>query len=136
VAGDVPPRSRRRQDPPQKRLICLEDEPTRAQLQLLDRSRSTEPVAGEEDRLGPVLDVVLDPVDDALRVHAGRVIRETHRLGHHGVEPLAAELRRAELVELVVKPGRVHQLNLPDPVRPQRRRGCRAAGNGRDVKAL
>lgn len=87
MAGDVPPRSRRRQDPPQKRLICLEDEPTRAQLQLLDRSRGTEPVAGEEDRLGPVLDVVLDPVDDALRVHAGRVIREPTALVTTGSNP-------------------------------------------------
>jgi hypothetical protein len=136
VAGDVPTRARRREDPPQQCLVGLEDEPTRAQLQLLDRSGGTEPVAGEEDRLGPVLDVVLDPVDDALRVDAGRVIRETHRLGHHGVEPLAAEVRRAELVELVVESGRVHQLNLPDPVRPQCRRSCRAAGNGRDVEAL
>src|SRR6266566_379915 len=93
VAGDVPPRARRRQDPPQQRLVGLEYEPTRAQLQLLHRSRGTEPVAGEEDRLGPVLDVVLNPVDDALRVDAGRVTGETHRLGHYGVEPLAAEVR-------------------------------------------
>jgi hypothetical protein len=80
-------------------------EPTCPQVQLFDGSSGTDPVAGEKDRLDPVLDVALDPVDDALRVDAGRVIAETHRLGHHGVEPLAAEVRRAELVELVVKPG-------------------------------
>ena len=94
------------------------------------------PLPREEYRLGPVLNVVLDPVDDALRFDAGRVIRDSRRLGHRGVEPLAAEVRRAELVELVVEPGRVHHLNLPDPVPPQRHRGGRAAGNGRDVKAL
>jgi len=67
VAGDVPPSARRRQDPPQECLIGLKDEPTRAQLQLLDGSNGTEPVAGEEDRL----DVVLHPLDDVLRVDAG-----------------------------------------------------------------
>jgi hypothetical protein len=43
-----------------------------------------------------------------------------------GAEPLPAEVRRAELVELVVEPGRVHQLHLPDAVRAQRRRGGRS----------
>ena len=102
MAGDVPALAGRREDPPQQRLVRLEHEPTCAQLQLLDHSRGTEPVAREEYRLGPVLNVVLDPVDDALRFNAGRVIRDSRRLGHRGVEPLAAEVRRAELVELVV----------------------------------
>jgi hypothetical protein len=136
MAGDVPSHARRRQDSPQQRLVGLEDEPTRVQLELLYRSCGTEPVTGKEDRLGPVLDVVLDPVSDVLRFHACRVTGETHRLGHHGVEPLPAEVRAAELVELVVEPGRMHQLDPPDPVRPQGRHGCRAAGNGRDPEAL
>ena len=46
--------------------------------------------------------------------HPGRVIGELHGVGHHGVELLVAEVGRAELVELVVEPGRVHQLDLPD----------------------
>ena len=57
-------------------------------------------------------------------------------LRDHGVEPLAAEVRVAEEVELVVEPGRVHQLEPLNPVDPQRRHSGGAARNGRDAEAL
>ena len=58
---------------------------------------------------------MLDPVDDALRIDAGGLIGETHRFGDRDVEPLAAEVRHSELVELVVEPGRVTTLTCPTP---------------------
>jgi hypothetical protein len=49
--------------------------------------------------------VVLDPVDDAVGVHVCRTSGKNRRPAYHDVEPLAAEVRRGQIVEVAVNQG-------------------------------
>jgi hypothetical protein len=101
------------EDRPEQHLVQLHDGPTQPLLQRLDRSGGSDTGAADEHGLRVVGEMAGDPLDDGARFDAAEVVRKIGRLRGDDLESLAAEVRRPQVVQLLVEPRRMDQRHAP-----------------------